>query len=103
MGSWRIYKAAQPGSGGSDPPYTTDIGFLDIPDAVQQCTDLAFGDPGAYDTFDLHFLTSTCTWICVRYYDPNADQSYFDQANSDVAIAYGYSGGEIVPALIGRH
>jgi len=76
------------------PPRSTDLGFLDIPDAVQACAVAASNLPGAYQSFDLHFRSDGCNWICVQYLsaiDGNNMGTYFDQPNVNVAIAYGYS------------
>jgi hypothetical protein len=74
------------------PPQTTTFpGTLSPCDAAQNCADYANSYPGLYLSFDLHLLTSANQWECVAFYNPNGDPSYFNVANSGVALAFGYS------------
>ncbi len=66
--------------------------------AVQLCADQSDDDPGHYYSFDLHFLCSNQTWVCVQYnnlagdsFGSGGDGSYFNVPDDDVAAAYGYN------------
>jgi len=75
-----------------NPPITTTFpGTTDPCTAIQGCAQNSVHDPGAYYSFDLHYLASTQEWECVSYYDQNTAPSYYNVSNPDVVIAYGYS------------
>lgn len=42
-------------------------------------------------SFDLHYLQSNQSWVCVQFYDANNDTSYFNVPNEDAIAAYGRS------------
>ena len=64
-------------------------------DAASNC--VATGDSATtyaddiYYSFDLHYLASNATWECVLYFNPNENASYFNVANSDACLSFGYS------------
>ncbi|KAF2722974.1 hypothetical protein K431DRAFT_283482 [Polychaeton citri CBS 116435] len=60
-------------------------------DAVTQCASISYADPYVYWSFDLHFRTSTNQWECVQFFDNSQDPGYFNVADPDVSVAYGYS------------
>jgi len=77
----------------SFPPLINYIdGSTDACDAISQCASLTY-DNGLhyYYSFDLHFTISNHTWECVQFFDGNNDPSYFNQADPDVSVAYGYT------------
>ena len=64
-------------------------------DAATNCVNLADSATSdidsVYYSFDLHYLASNETWECVLYYDYNTDANYFDVADSDACLAFGFS------------
>jgi len=73
------------------PPVTTTIaGTSDTCAVIQECANIAGNDNNVYYSFDVHFLESAQIWQCVQFYDP-AQSGYFNVANSDVELAYGYT------------
>lgn len=58
-------------------------------DAATSCAET--GDSQGYLSFDLHYLISNSSWECVLYYDPNQDASYFNVADSDAYLSFGFS------------
>lgn len=53
-------------------------------------------------SFDLHFLASNQTWVCISYYDSQANSGnsdYSDVADSDVIVAYDFTQGKIWEAV----
>ena len=59
--------------------------------ASQYCANSAVAAYKHYHSFDLHYICSNSSWVCVQYFDRNTDGSYFGVRNSDVAVAFGYS------------
>ena len=87
-----------PGNDAPDsyPPLYTDFpGTLDVCTAVQACADQSDNDPTNYYSFDLHYLCSNQTWVCVQFYDDagddGTDSSYFNVPDDDAVAVYGYS------------
>lgn len=77
------------------PIYNSMSGALDMCDVVNGCANIADAITSTNDTvyysFDVHYLASNGTWECVLYYDPNTDPSYFNVADADVCISFGFS------------
>lgn len=44
-----------------------------------------------YYSFDLHYIASNATWVCALYFNPNDNASYFNVADSDACLSFGYS------------
>ena len=69
-------------------------GTLSMCDAVSECASIAdapsSNDYSVYYSFDLHYLASNASWECVLYYDPNTDPSYFNVADLDACLTFGY-------------
>ncbi|KAF6225999.1 hypothetical protein HO173_012589 [Letharia columbiana] len=75
------------------PIYSTYPGTLNACDAATICALGSEGfDPNVYASFDLHYLCSNSSWVCVQYYGANFRASYFDVQDFDVVVAYGYYG-----------
>lgn len=71
--------------------YRTYAGTLNACDAASACSHRSKGfDPEVYTSFDLHYLCSNSSWVCVQYYGANFRGSYFDVQDFDVVVAYGY-------------
>ena len=108
----RVHKfpgPAEPGTGsgyienvdnnGNDAPdqappiYTDYAGTLDdVCTVAQMCADQAdFVDFGSYNSFDLHYLRSNQSWVCVQFYDVNDDPSAFNVPDEDAIAVYGYN------------
>lgn len=47
-------------------------------------------DVDVYTSFDLHYLCSNASWVCVQYYGATFRSSYFDVQDFDAVAAYGY-------------
>jgi hypothetical protein len=92
------------------PPVVTNFTeVLTADQAVQQCAEDAyyrFDDPNQYLSFDLHFISNgnpgragdagAGFWQCVQYFSEQSDSDtsgFFNVANPNVLIAYGYSSG----------
>ncbi len=60
-------------------------------DAAQLCADSADATPGQYDSFDLHYLSSTGMWECVAYGYPSNDPSYFNVPDNDAVYVFGFA------------
>lgn len=93
-GSGYIDNTDNPGKddpGDYPPLYNEHPGTLDVCDAVETCAEQSNNDPTQYDSFDLHYLCSNQTWICVQYYDLNDDASYFNVPDDDAVAVYGYN------------
>jgi hypothetical protein len=58
--------------------------------ALQSCADYS-AQQDRY-AFQLYFLGSQDIWVCRGYYNAGSlsDSSYFNVANDDVLVAYGY-------------
>lgn len=71
--------------------YRTYAGTLNACDAASACSHRSKGfDPEVYTSFDLHYLCSNSSWVCVQYYGANFRGSYFDVQDFDAVVAYGY-------------
>lgn len=75
------------------PIYTDYAGTLDdVCTVAQMCADQAdIVDVGDYYSFDLHYLQSNQSWVCVQYIDGNDDASYFNVPDEDAIAVYGYN------------
>lgn len=92
-GQYVIENTDNPGNDDPDyPPVTMEYpGTLDMCDAAQLCADNAETEPGSvYSSFDLHYLCSNASWVCVAYYDPSNDPSYFNVPDNDAIYAFGF-------------
>jgi hypothetical protein len=59
---------------------------------LQGCADFAVSS-GYYYGFQAYYLSTPDEWICRAYYNlrgHNSSPAYFNVANSDVGIAFGY-------------
>jgi len=95
-GSGYLENPDNPGAWPGVSPATLAIAYEDVASAVQDCTTFAYWTAGFFYSFDLSFLLSTCSWSCTAYYHPTTNDdpgSYFNVADSDVAIGLGYSSG----------
>ena len=71
--------------------YRTYTGALNACDAASACAHRSKGfDPDVYTSFDLHYLCSNSSWVCVQYYGANFRGSYFDVQEFDAVVSYGY-------------
>lgn len=68
--------------------YPGTLGFCG---ALQQCANAAAVYPTVAYSFDIHYLIAEQVWQCVLFYEINPDPSYFNVANSDVGLAFGYT------------
>lgn len=93
-GSGYTENTDNPGNNDPDsyPPLYTDFpGTLDVCTAVQSCADQSDNDPTNYFSFDLHYLCSNQTWVCVQYFNDAGYGNYFNVPDDDVVAAYGYN------------
>jgi len=70
-------------------PQTTTFPNTDIATAVGVCA--TFTDGIGFDSFAMYFLMSTCSYSCTAYLGTNTNPTYFNVANPDVVLGYGYS------------
>ena len=47
-------------------------------------------DPHVYTSFDLHYLCSNSSWVCVQYYGANFRGTEFNVQDFDAVVAYGF-------------
>jgi hypothetical protein len=71
-------------------PQTKYLSTLTNVQAVESCAD--FSTRQNRFAFQLYFLGSEDIWVCRGYFDAGmpSDSSYFNVANDDVLVAYGY-------------
>ncbi|CAF9939617.1 MAG: hypothetical protein ALECFALPRED_008197 [Alectoria fallacina] len=73
------------------PIYSTYPGTYNACDAATMCALQSEGiDVDVYTSFDLHYLCSNASWVCVQYYGATFRSSYFDVQDFDAVAAYGY-------------
>lgn len=83
----------------SPPLYSNITGSYDNPcDAIQQCAQLittnpytVLFDPEVWYSFDVHYVQSNASWVCVQYYTQNTDVSAFNVPSDDVLLTYGFN------------
>jgi hypothetical protein len=80
--------------GNQNPPGPPDMftypGTMSVCDAVQACNVDTFNAENNDYSFDIYYLISTSSWLCVGYYQEQNDPSAFNIANPDVREGYGY-------------
>lgn len=73
------------------PVYTSFAGMAGNPcGAISQCATTTNDSPNVHGSFDLHFVASNQSWVCVSFYGYVPDTASFNVANSDVVVSYGY-------------
>ena len=79
-----------PGNSAFPPIVNQYNASYDVCSVTELCGDKTIADDhNGYYSFDVHFSSSSNVWVCVEFWSPNRDASYFDVADSDVREAYG--------------